>query len=268
MDIWKYYGVTHADNLICNPTSEAKLDELVNLLSLHPGARILDIACGKAELLIRIVRNNDASGVGVDISPYEAEVARNRVSEHGLEDRIKIVHMGGADYEAASGSFDLVMCIGASWVWDGFLGTIESFKKIVKPGGLIAIGDPYKMQELSPEYVATEPAFALNLATHAENVETALKAGLTPLYAIASSVDDWDRYEGLQWRAAENYALEHPDDPDVPELLEKIRANRDVYLQHGRDTLNWAIYLFRAPGKNEWASPREGKDSDVGRVWA
>jgi SAM-dependent methyltransferase len=268
MDIWKYYGVTHADNLICNPTSEAKLDELVNLLSLHPGARILDIACGKAELLIRIVRNNDASGVGVDISPYEAEVARNRVSEHGLEDRIKIVHMGGADYEAASGSFDLVMCIGASWVWDGFLGTIESFKKIVKPGGLIAIGDPYKMQELSPEYVATEPAFALNLATHAENVETALKAGLTPLYAIASSVDDWDRYEGLQWRAAENYALEHPDDPDVPELLEKIRANRDVYLQHGRDTLNWAIYLFRAPGKDEWASPREGKDSDVGRVWA
>ncbi len=268
MDIWKYYAVTHADHLICNPTSEAKLDELVNLLSLQPGARILDIACGKAELLIRIVRSHGASGVGVDISPYETEVARNRVAEHGLEDRIKIVHMGGADYDAAPGSFDLAMCIGATWVWDGFIGTIEAFKKIVKPGGLIAIGEPYKMHEPSPEYVAIEPAFALNLSTHAENVETALNAGLTPLYAIASNLDDWDRYEGLQWRAAENYALEHPDDPDVPELLEKIRANRDVYLRYGRDTLNWAIYLFRTPGKEEWSSPRAGVDSDVGRVSA
>lgn len=248
MDIWKYYGVTHVDHLICNPTSEAKLDELVGLLPLQPGARVLDIACGKAELLIRIARHHDASGVGVDISPYETEVARRRVVEHQLQDRIEIVHMGGADYDAAPGSFDLTMCIGASWVWDGYLGTIEAFKNIVKPGGLIAIGEPYKMREPSAEYMAAEPEFVPNLVTHAENVEVAVNAGLRPLYAIASSQDDWDRYEGLLWRAAEGYAIENPDDPDVPYLLERTRKSRNVYLRHGRDTLNWAIYLFRAPG--------------------
>ena len=29
MDTWKYYGITHADHLVCNPTSGERLDELV-----------------------------------------------------------------------------------------------------------------------------------------------------------------------------------------------------------------------------------------------
>jgi len=248
MDIWKYYAVTHADHLVCNPTSETKIDELVNLLPLQSGARVLDIACGKAEILIRIVDSHGASGVGVDISPYETDVARQRVAEHRLEDRVKIVQMGGADYDAAAGSFDMTLCIGATWVWDGYLGTIEALKKIVNPGGLIAIGEPFKMREPSAEYENADPGLVANLVTHAENVAIAVNAGLTPLYAIASNQDDWDRYEGLQWRAGEAYAIENPDDPDLPELLERIRENRTVYLRHARDTLNWAIYLFRAPG--------------------
>lgn len=250
MDIWKYYGVTHTDHLILNPISDAKLGELVGLLPLRPGARMLDIACGKAELLIRIAQHHEgATGVGVDISPYEASAAKRRVTEFGLDDRIEILEMGGADYDAAPGSFDLATCIGATWVWDGFLGTVEALKKIVKPGGLIAIGEPYKMREPSAEYENAEPGMVANLVTHAENVGMAVNAGLTPLYAIASNQDDWDRYEGLQWRAAESYAADNPDDPDLPELLERTRRNRTVYLRHGRDTLNWAIYLFRAPGQ-------------------
>jgi hypothetical protein len=47
--------------------------------------------------------------------------------------------------------------------------------------------------------------------------------------------------------AAETYAAEHPDDPDVSELLKRRHETDDVYLKWGRGTLNWAIYLFRAP---------------------
>ena len=96
MDIWKYYGLTHRDHLILNPTSDAKLNELESLLPLPPDARVLDIARGKAELLIKIARHHGASGVGVDISPYEATAAKKRVAEHQLEDRIEIIEMGGA----------------------------------------------------------------------------------------------------------------------------------------------------------------------------
>jgi SAM-dependent methyltransferase len=247
MDTWKYYGITHRDHFVCNPTSEAKLDELVGLIPLKPGARVLDIACGKAELLLRIAERHGASGVGVDISPYEVEEANRQVASRGLKDRIEIVNMGGAEYDAAPGSFDLAMCIGAIWVWNGFLGTIEALKKIVTPGGVIAIGEPFKLKDPDPGYIAAEPDFAPKMVTHADNVAIAQGAGLTLLYAIASNQDDWDRYEGLQTLAAESYAAEHPDDPDVLELLERRHKTDDVYLKWGRDTTNWAIYLFRAP---------------------
>ena len=247
MDRWKYFGITHRDHIVCNPTSSTKLDELVDLLPLQRQSRVLDIACGKAELLIRIADRHDATGVGVDISPYEIEAAKQRVAARKFERRIEIVESDGAEYDIEPGSFDMAMCIGATWVWGGYRGTIAALKNVVVPGGLIAIGEPFKMNEPSKDYVAADPEFVPTLVTHAENVAMAQDEGLTLLYAVVSNRDDWDRYEGLQTRAAELYAAEYPEDPDVSELLERRHEDDALYLNWARDTLNWAIYLFRAP---------------------
>ncbi len=60
-----------------------------------------------------------------------------------------------------------------------------------------------------------------------------------------SSKDDWDRYEGLQWYATTEYARTHPDDSDLAEVVERVSKARAAYLRWGRDTLGWAIYMFR-----------------------
>ncbi len=247
MDIWKYFGITHRNHVVCNPTSSAKLDELVGLLPLKPGSRVLDVACGKAEILLRTIGRYNATGVGVDISPYEVEAAGERLIAAGLSDKAEIVLSDGAKYRADPGSFDMAMCIGATWVWGGYRGTIEALKRIVVPGGLIAIGEPFKLKQPDPEYVATDPDFLATLITHPENVAVAREAGLTLLYALVSNQDDWDRYEGMQTLAAETYALEQPDDPDVAELLRRRHEADEQYLRWGRDTVNWAMYLFNAP---------------------
>jgi cyclopropane fatty-acyl-phospholipid synthase-like methyltransferase len=70
MDRWKYFDITHRDHLICNPTGSAKLDEMIQLLKLPDQAGVLDIACGKAEFLVRLVERYGCSGVAVDLSPY------------------------------------------------------------------------------------------------------------------------------------------------------------------------------------------------------
>ncbi len=247
LNIWKYYGVTHRDHRILNPVSEAKTDEFVGLLPLKPGARVLDIACGKAEHLLRIIERHGATGVGIDISPWEIQEANRRAASRGLKDKIELVEGDGAKYGAAPGLFDLAMCLGATWVWNGYRGTIEALKKFVKPGGLIAIGEPFKLKEPEPGYIEAEPDFAPSMVRHSENVEMAKRAGLTLLYAVVSDRNDWDRYEGLRLRAAELYSEENPNDPDVPEILKKQRAEYETYLKYGRDTVGWAIYLFRAP---------------------
>ncbi len=40
---------------------------------------------------------------------------------------------------------------------------------------------------------------------------------------------------------------EHPDDPDAPAMLDRIRRWRDGYLRWGRDTMGFALYLHRVP---------------------
>jgi hypothetical protein len=41
------------------------------------------------------------------------------------------------------------------------------------------------------------------------------------------------------------HAQQHPDDPDLEELTERVNQSRDTYLKWGRNTLGWAVYLFR-----------------------
>lgn len=38
MDPGKYYDITHRDHILCNPLSSAKVDEILGLLDLAPGA--------------------------------------------------------------------------------------------------------------------------------------------------------------------------------------------------------------------------------------
>ena len=248
MDMWKYFGITHTDHTVMNPTNPAKNGELVDLLQLPDGGRVVDVACGKAEFLCLVAQRYGVSGTGVELSPVTFEEARRNVEARQLADRVELKNMDGGRYEPDQPkSLDMASCIGGSWIYQGHRGTLEALKKMVKPGGLVLVGEPFWKKPPVPEYLEMTGQEAGLFGSHAENVRTGVDLGLTFLYAAVSSEDDWDRYEGLQWQAAERYAAAHPDDPDAETLLKTMRGNRDAYLRWGRDCLGWAMYLFSAP---------------------
>jgi SAM-dependent methyltransferase len=246
MDIWKFYDVTHRYHEVWNPTSRAKLDELIGLLRLNPGSAALDIACGKGELLTRLAERYEISGIGVDISPYCVTDAEQKLRERVPGAQIQILNMDGADYSPDQ-LFDLAMCIGASWVYKGHRGTLSALKTMTKPDALILVGEPFWLKDPDDAYLVAENLTRDMFGTHYENVLVGEDEGLFPLYTMVSSQDDWDRYETLQWYAAEKYARDNPDDPDVSEILTRVAHGRTNYLHWGRDTLGWAMYLFRKP---------------------
>ena len=246
MDMWKFYSVTHGYHVVCNPMSTAKLDELIGLLKLNPGSAVLDVACGKGEMLARLAERYEVSGVGVDISPHCVADTERKLQERVPVAQIEILNMDGADY-CPDQLFDLAMCIGASWVYKGYRGTLSALKAMTKPGGLILVGEPFWLKEPDDAYLAAENHTRDIFGTHYENVLLGEDEGLFPLYTMVSNQDDWDRYETLQWYATERYARDNPDDPDVPEILVRVAHGRKNYLQWGRDTLGWAMYLFRKP---------------------
>ncbi len=244
MDIWKFFAVGHENHVFCNPLSEEKFDEVVGRLALPKDARVLDIACGKAELLVRVAGRWGSTGVGIDQSPDFVANARANVTDAGLSGAIEVVEAEGSQYDGEAGSFDAAMCIGASWIFGGHGKTLEALSAWAKPGGLVVVGEPFFIAEPPAEYLEASGMTRESFGSHQANVQAGLDRGLGFLYTVVSSPDDWDRYEGLQCDAAERYAKEHPDDPDVPTILTGIRRRRDEYLRWGRDQLGWAVYIF------------------------
>ncbi len=246
METGRFFDITHRDHVICNPSSLEKYQQLIDLLPSAPDAAVLEIAMGKGEFIIRLAEQRGIHGVGVDISPYCVRDARATLAERAPDADVTFLEMDGADYrpDEAEG-FDLTVCIGASWIFGDHAGTLAALRAMTKPGGHIIVGEPYWRREPDPDYLRSAGLERGQFGTHYANAMVGQELGLTLRYTIDSTLDEWDRYEGLQWSAAEDHALAHPQDPDVPELLERVRQAQHDYLRWGRDTVGWALYLFR-----------------------
>lgn len=78
-------------------------------LCLTPGQSVLDIGCGWGGLAIELAEQADARVVGLTLSSEQARVARARVREHGLEDRVSIRLQ---DYRDVPERFDRIVSVG------------------------------------------------------------------------------------------------------------------------------------------------------------
>ncbi len=245
MNRYKYTTISHQGMRYCNPFSSEKIEAIINLLDLTSEARVLDIGAGKAELLIRLIERFSVSALGVDFSSAFLQEAYEQAEARIPQGKLTLQECDVTAFQADVESFDLVICLGASHIFGGFQGTLQHLVQWVCPGGQILIGDGYWKQEPAPEYLAAMGATRNECLTHAGNVAIGVTQGLVPMYASVCNDDEWDLYEWLHLRNIERYALEHPDDPDVPALLARIRSWRDLYLRWGRETLGFGLYLFQ-----------------------
>jgi cyclopropane-fatty-acyl-phospholipid synthase len=89
---------------------EAKLELVCRKLGLTAGQRVLDVGCGWGSFAIHAASRHGVRVVGVTLAEQQAELARRRVAEAGLSDRVEIRL---ADYrEVLDGPFDAISSIG------------------------------------------------------------------------------------------------------------------------------------------------------------
>ncbi|HEU0249607.1 MAG TPA: cyclopropane-fatty-acyl-phospholipid synthase family protein [Solirubrobacteraceae bacterium] len=88
----------------------AKLDLVCKKLRLEQGERVLDVGCGWGAFVIHAAREYGVSAVGITLSPPQAELARRRITEAGLSDRVEV---RVADYRDLHGErYDAIASIG------------------------------------------------------------------------------------------------------------------------------------------------------------
>jgi cyclopropane-fatty-acyl-phospholipid synthase len=89
-----------------------KLELVASKLGLRPGMHVLDVGCGWGSFAIHAAREHGVQVTGITLSSSQAQLARQRVHEAGLDDRVKI---RVEDYrQLPRDSFDAIASIGMS----------------------------------------------------------------------------------------------------------------------------------------------------------
>ena len=238
-----YHAVVEREHELQNPTSPEKIRLLGERLRLGPESHVLDVASGRGGPAVVLAQAFGCRITCVEQAEEFDAVARRRVREAGLEDLIELVRTDAREFPLEPERYDAALCLGASFVWDDLAGTLAALVPAVRPGGFVAVGEPYwRTWPLPPTF---DPGPGEVFVTLPETVAGFEAAGLTPVTLIDSSLDDWDRYETLHWLAADRWLRENPDDPDRDEIRARVERDRERYLRWQRDLLVWAVVAGR-----------------------
>ncbi len=135
-----------------------KLRLVCGKLELGPGDHVLEIGCGWGSFALVAAGEYGARVTGITLSPAQAELARRRVAEAGLADRVEVRVQ---DFRAVEGSFtkvasiEMLEAIGEK-LFASFFATID---RVLAPGGrasiqTILIPDArYRRYRSSPDWI-------------------------------------------------------------------------------------------------------------------
>jgi SAM-dependent methyltransferase len=211
---------------------------------LLPGAVILDAGCRDAADLIRLVRANDATGVGVD--PVELHVARANaaVASAELGGRVEIVQGVIEALPHPDGHFDFVWCRDVVEQLDLLVPALKGAARVLKRDGHMLVYTVFVTDLLMPQ------EFEL-LERHLGNVSSNLvERNVEEAFESAGLAIERKEAIGTEF---EEYAEERtqPGSRTLLRIARLRRLRRSLIESHGEDiynhveaNLHWEVFQF------------------------
>lgn len=211
---------------------------------LRPGDVVLDAGCRDAKHLIRLVRENEVTGVGVDPVEVHIERARAAVSQAHFGERIEL-HLGVMhDMPYPDAHFSFVWCRDVLEQVDDLQGGLTELRRVMKPEARLLVYTTFATDRL-------EGRDAQMMFRHLGNVRQNLDpAYVEAAYEASGLAIERTEVIGTAWWEH----LEERTQPVSNALLRLARLRRqtdDIIAAHGEDVyghieanLHWEVFIL------------------------
>jgi cyclopropane fatty-acyl-phospholipid synthase-like methyltransferase len=239
MDQEQYWAIAEADIEIQNPVTDRKLRLLDDYCDIRDGLRVLDIGCGKAWVMRNWAERFEIEGTGLETNRRFIEFATRRAPRRGV---IRYVPGPAANFRPEPASYDIVMCLGATFALGGFVEALDWMVAATRPGGYVVIG------EMTLKHRPFAPGKEVLPHDALDTIGIIERHGAEVSATISASDADFERYVSHHRHATLRWAREHPNHPAQAEILAKSRADWNYYLRWIRPHLGWTIFVGRREG--------------------
>lgn len=250
----RFFEIAEANIGIQNPLSMEKLMRVGamadRIIGLGPHIRQLDLACGQGEMLCRFAEQYGIQGTGVDLSEAFIATAREKAEARGVAGHLTFVQGDAAQYRAEPPGYDVVSCIGATWIGGDTTGTLELMKPALRDPrqGLLLVGEVFWREDPVEEArvaMGLEPGYCPTLGELLDRFDT---AGVELLDMVLATADDWDGYQTPRWWIGHQWLADHPDDPDAAAFRQWLEDGKREYLVYERRYVGWGVFVLKVRG--------------------
>ena len=237
------------------PLSEERAEKLVHFVSANLAGTVVDIGCGWAELLMRVLEATPkAQGIGIDLHDSYITHVQSLARERGISDRISLIAGDARDHLPESS--DAVICVGASQIWGppveakmqlDYRSALSAIRTILKTGSPAIYGEGIWTGTPTPQAIAPLAGRPDEYVFLPDLLDIARDSGFAVMQVHQATLDEWDAFEsGYTARYARWLASNCADHADAPSVRDKVKIQSNAYFRGYRGILGMAYLAMFA----------------------
>jgi len=243
----RFYAIAEANHRYSVPITPEKIMQLGKICQLESSTRVLDLACGKGEMLCQWAKHYYIKGTGVDGRTEAIHQAMERSDQMKVWSHVNFQLEDPVMYPQEFHQYDVITCLAGSWVGGGWQNTISLMRTALKSEeqGILIIGESFWKQsptEAVCDALGIEPDVMLDIPTISDRLDA---AGVVLLQLLVTTPEEWDAYYSQQWTAVQHWLAENPFTSDADALRQWNRRNRQLYLKYERQYVGWGVFVLQ-----------------------
>ena len=219
---------------------DAIVEVVKNHIPLSKNTKILDLACGKGAVSVKLAQKLGVKVKGVDLLTDFLDYAKEKAQEYNVSDLCEFAHGDINEAVKTEKGYDCVVFIATGDLLGEPTETLNKLKSTVGPGGYIITGADYLPDGGKQEDVKHS---ASNFYTEAQWADFIDEAGLKLLEIFTE--DELDSDTGMTFITARANELIEKH-PNKKAMFEKyVKSQQDEYLDL-KDNLNCVGLILKA----------------------